>query len=63
LNGLEIPAQMRARGLILENVDGTAPEGPTVRFVLRSVPHTLSMATSTKSPATGAPAERNRVGR
>ena len=58
LNGLEIPAQMRARGLILENVDGTAPEGPTVRFVLRSVPHTLSMATSTKSPTTGAPAER-----
>jgi hypothetical protein len=58
LNGLEIPAQMRARGLILENVDGTAPEGPTVRFVLRSVPHTLSMGTSLTSPTTGAPAER-----
>ncbi|HEX6272599.1 MAG TPA: hypothetical protein VFZ53_06160 [Polyangiaceae bacterium] len=58
LNGLEIPAQMRARGLILENVDGTAPEGPTVRFVLRSVPHTLSMATSTTSPTSGTPAER-----
>jgi hypothetical protein len=58
LNGLEIPAQMRARGLILENVDGTAPEGPTVRFVLRSVPHNLSMGTSTVSPTTGAPAER-----
>jgi hypothetical protein len=58
LNGLEIPAQMRARGLILENVDGTAPEGPTVRFVLRSVLHTLSMATSTTSPGTGTPAER-----
>ena len=58
LNGLENPAQMRARGLILENVDGTQPEGPTVRFVLRSVPHTLSMATSTKSPNTGFPAER-----
>src|SRR5262245_59513816 len=46
LNGLEIPAQMRARGLILENVDGTQPEGPTVRFVLRSVPHNLSQGTS-----------------
>jgi hypothetical protein len=50
LNGLEIPAQMRARGLILENVDGTAPEGPTVRFVLRSVPHNLSQSVSIKSP-------------
>src|SRR6187431_2847458 len=29
LNDLEKPAQMRARGLILENVDGTQPEGPT----------------------------------
>ena len=27
LDDLEIPAQMRARGLILENVDGTQPEG------------------------------------
>jgi cytochrome c peroxidase len=48
LDGLEIPAQLRARGLILENVDGTQPEGPTVRFVLRSVPHNLSMGTSIK---------------
>jgi hypothetical protein len=46
LNGLEIPEQMRARGLILENVDGTQPQGPTTRFVLRSVPHNLSMGTS-----------------
>jgi mono/diheme cytochrome c family protein len=45
LAGLEIPAQMRRFGLILENVDGFAPD-PRVRFVLRSVPHTLSMATS-----------------
>ena len=47
---LEIPAQMRGRALILENVDGFAPD-PTVRFVLRSVPHTLSMGTSvTRAP-------------
>ncbi len=51
LEGLEIPAQMRRFGLILENVDGFAPD-PRVRFVLRSVPHTLSMSTSvTRSPA------------
>ncbi|HEX6765881.1 MAG TPA: hypothetical protein VF103_10400 [Polyangiaceae bacterium] len=49
LDDLERPAQMRARGLILENVDGTAPEGPNVRFVLRSVPHNLSMGTSIKN--------------
>ena len=50
LSKLEIPAQMRGRALILENVDGFAPD-PTVRFVLRSVPHTLSMGTSvTRSP-------------
>ena len=42
LAGLEIPAQMRARSLILENVDGFDPD-PTTRFVLRSVPHNLSM--------------------
>src|SRR5262245_17750042 len=50
LSGLEIPTQMRERGLILENVDGTQPEGPTVRFVLRSVPHNLSQSVSIKSP-------------
>jgi mono/diheme cytochrome c family protein len=50
LAGLEIPAQMRRFGLILENLDGFAPD-PRVRFVLRSVPHTLSMATSvTRAP-------------
>jgi cytochrome c peroxidase len=60
LDNLEIPAQMRARGLILENVDGTQPEGPTVRFVLRSVPHTLSQGISTTAPSGGPnpPAER-----
>jgi mono/diheme cytochrome c family protein len=45
LRRLEIPAQMRGRALILENADGFAPD-PTVRFVLRSVPHNLSMGTS-----------------
>ena len=42
---LEVPAMMRQFGLILENVDGFAPD-PTTHFVLRSVPHTLSLATS-----------------
>lgn len=45
LAGLEIPEQMRRFGLILENVDGFAPD-PQTHFVLRSVPHTLSLATS-----------------
>ena len=45
LAGLEIPEQLRGRGLILENADGFAPD-PTVRFVLRSVPHNLSMGVS-----------------
>ena len=60
LNGLEIPAQMRARGLILENVDGTQPEGPTNRFVLRSVPHNLSQGVSVTRPSfePNPPAER-----
>jgi cytochrome c peroxidase len=58
LDNLEIPAQMRARGVILENVDGTQPEGPTVRFVLRSVPHTLSQGISTTRP-TNAPETAN----
>lgn len=51
LANLERPEQMRASGLILENVDGTEPGGPNVRFVLRSVPHNLSMGTSITTPA------------
>src|SRR6185295_4236641 len=60
LDDLEVPAQMRARSLILENVDGTQPEGPTNRFVLRAVPHTLSQGTSVLTPpgAQNPPAER-----
>jgi cytochrome c peroxidase len=53
LDNLEIPSQLRERGLILENVDGTAPEGPTVRFVLRSVPHNLSQGTSITAAGPG----------
>jgi cytochrome c peroxidase len=49
LSNLEIPAQMRGRGLILENADGFLPD-PRVRFVLRSVPHNLSMDTSVTRP-------------
>ena len=37
---LEVPKMQRQFGLILENVDGFAPD-PTTHFVLRSVPHTL----------------------
>jgi hypothetical protein len=60
LAGLEVPAQMRRFGLILENVDGFAPD-PRTHFVLRSVPHTLSLATSVTRAAgdpVTTPAER-----
>jgi mono/diheme cytochrome c family protein len=57
---LEIPAKMRQFGLILENLDGFAD--PTRRFVLRSVPHTFSLATSVTNAA-GSPAiPANRTG-
>lgn len=51
LANLERPQQMRARSLILENVDGTQPGGPNVRFVLRTTPHNLSMGVSITTPA------------
>ncbi len=55
--GLERPALLRGFGLILENVDGL--ENPTVKFVMRGVPHSLSMDTSVVAPADGrAPVER-----
>lgn len=41
---LEKPALMRGFGLILENVDGA--EDPTVKFVMRAVPHTFSLSKS-----------------
>lgn len=62
LDDLEIPSQLRARGLILENVDGTQPEGATVRFVLRSVPHNLSMGTSIKNGGFNASPHEERTG-
>jgi hypothetical protein len=49
LANLERPTQMRAHGVILENVDGTQPD-PNVRFVLRTVPHNLSMGVSITTP-------------
>lgn len=58
LAGLEVPAVLRGRGLILENPDGFAPD-PRVNFVLRSVPHNLSMGvTVTRAPGDTGPAER-----
>ncbi len=44
--GLERPALLRAHGQILMNSDGF--ENPTSKFVMRSSPHTLSLATSLK---------------
>jgi len=58
---LEVPAMMRRFGLILENVDGFAPD-PRSRFVLRSVPHSLSMATSITNPAGTPNPPANRTG-
>ncbi|TMQ11237.1 MAG: hypothetical protein E6J91_23580 [Deltaproteobacteria bacterium] len=49
LKDLEKPPQMHQFGLILENVDGFLPD-PRTHFVLRSVPHTLSLATSVTLP-------------
>lgn len=46
--GLERPALMRGHALILENVDGL--ENPTVKFTMRGVPHSLSLATSIQAP-------------
>jgi hypothetical protein len=61
LANLEIPAIMRQFGLILENVDGFAPD-PTTHFVLRAVPHTLSLATSITNPPTSPNPPANRTG-
>jgi mono/diheme cytochrome c family protein len=61
LAGLEIPRMMREFGLILENVDGFSPD-PTVRFVLRSVPHTLSLGTSVLNPPNTVSPPVNRTG-
>ncbi len=56
--GLERPQLMRNHALILENTDGFAPD-PTVRFTMRGVPHSLSMARSILAPVDGrAPVQR-----
>jgi len=46
--GLERPALMHGHGQILMNVDGF--ENPTSKFVMRGVPHTLSLSTSIGEP-------------
>jgi mono/diheme cytochrome c family protein len=61
LKDLEKPAQMHRFGLILENVDGFAPD-PRTHFVLRSVPHTLSLATSVTRPPGSANPPADRTG-
>jgi hypothetical protein len=61
LADLEVPAMMRQFGLIRENVDGFAPD-PTTHFVLRSVPHTLSLATSITNPPNAPNPPANRTG-
>ena len=59
---LEIPAQLRGRGHILENVDGFEPD-PRVNFVLRAVPHNLSMGvTVTRPPNAPADSPADRTG-
>jgi hypothetical protein len=55
--GLERPRLMRGHAQILENLDGF--QNPTVKFVMRGVPHSLSLATSITAPADGrAPVQR-----
>jgi hypothetical protein len=54
--GLERPLLMRGHAQILENVDGF--ENPTQKFVMRGVPHTLSLAISILAPAGGGPVQR-----
>lgn len=57
VSGLERPSLMRSHALILENADGFA--NPTVKFTMRGVPHSLSMATSILAPSDGrAPVQR-----
>jgi hypothetical protein len=54
---LEVPELMRSRGLILENVDGF--DDPTHKFVMRGVPHTLSLVlTEGHGFAFGVPSQR-----
>lgn len=58
LEDLERPALLREFGLVLENVDGLGDLAN--RFTMRSVPHSLSLATSVARPPGGVspPVER-----
>ncbi len=60
LAGLERPLLMRSHGLILENVDGL--EDPTVKFVMRGVPHTLGMQVSLTQDTTQVPTPAEMTG-
>jgi hypothetical protein len=55
---LEVPEQLRGRALILENLDGFSQD----RFVMRSVPHTLSMGVSVTTPQGGVTPPADRTG-
>jgi hypothetical protein len=57
LKDLENPALMRRFGLILENVDGFGKPG-----VMRGVPHTLALTTSTGPAAGGDPTKGDKLG-
>lgn len=46
--GLEVLSAVRSAALILENLDGFA--APTTRFVLRSIPHTMSLGVTISAP-------------
>ncbi|HEX8112939.1 MAG TPA: hypothetical protein VF516_34645, partial [Kofleriaceae bacterium] len=61
LKDLEKPPQMHTFSLILENVDGFDPD-PRTHFVLRSVPHTLSLSTSVTLPPGGVNPPADRTG-
>lgn len=54
--GLERPLLLRGHGQVLMNSDGF--ENPTSKFIMRAVQHTLSLATSIRSPDTRIPIER-----
>ena len=58
--GLERPNLLNNFGLILENIDGFSD--PTVRHVMRSVPHTLSLATSIVAPLLDDRPQEDRTG-
>ena len=60
LEDLEKPALMRSAGLILENVDGL--DNPTVKFVMRGVPHTLGLQVSLTADLTQVPTPAEMTG-